>query len=649
MRINIQKQLIWLPVLIVLSFLLFGFYVISSVYKIKRTNNLSEISREAFFYLNQLQTSKGEFLLNVSSDTTFITTGTNSQLEAYDKNLRMLISNINLLKNELQQTNPGTTILVDSLKDILKDYSILFLEATELIKEKGFKNNGLEGKMRNAIHFIENSNLITDKTYILSLRRHEKDFLMRKDFQYVKKFDNDFVKFNTDIEALPESALAEKTEFKKQLVLYKSTFYKIINIEKQIGLSDKEGKRFLLNSKYNIANTFLSRINKQIVQESDNVSSQIIRTFIILFLVIAIGISCTLYWLHVSISKPITEMMKSVERISTGDLSININQIKSGHLLKSLVIGFDNIVLKFRDVMTQIEDISTRKITNELKAVNENDEVTGTLNNIIVQLKIIDEAEKRRLWHSEGLSKFAGMLRDNHDNFIDVYDNVLKNFVKQLGANQAVLFVLEESENEKPMLELKACYAYNRKKFINKKIAIGEGLAGVAFAEKHTLFLTNVPDEYVKIKSGLGYANPNCVLIVPLTINEKVVGVLELASFKILEQYEIDFTISISESLASFILNTKINERTRDLFEKSKLLTRQLRNQEDELKQNMEDMLAAQEEMRRHEKELELKLEKMSTENVQLRNKKATSRKGEDDFIRDVGGENKWSANKKHR
>jgi len=74
-----------------------------------------------------------------------------------------------------------------------------------------------------------------------------------------------------------------------------------------------------------------------------------------------------------------------------------------------------------------------------------------------------------------------------------------------------------------------------------------------------------------------------------------------------------------------------------------------LRNQEDELKQNMEDMLAAQEEMRRHERELEMRLEKMSTENVQLRNKKATARKGEDDFIRDVSGENKWSPNNKPR
>jgi len=649
MRINYQKQSIWLSVLIVLSFLLFGFYVISSVYKIKHTNHLSEISQEAFFYLSQLQTSKSEFLLNASSDSSFITKGTNSQLETYDKNLRLVISSTNLLKDELRQINPATVLLVDSLKGILKEYSILFLETTGLIKEKGFKNDGLEGKMRKAIHNIENSSLITDKTHILTLRRHEKDFLLRKDFQYVKKFDSDFAKFSAIIEALPESASTEKIELLKQLEIYKSAFYKIINNEKQIGLSSNDGNKFLLKNTYDKAYSYLRRINKQIVEESDNVSTQIIRTFIFLFLAIAVSITFALYWLHVSISTPITEMRKSVERISNGDLSINLNQIKSSRLLKSLIIGFDNIILKFRDVMNQIEDISTRKITEALPAVNENDEITKTLNNIIVQLKVIDEAEKRRLWHSEGLSKFADMLRDNHNNYTDVYDNVLKNFVKQLGANQAALFVLEEGENEQPMLELKACYAFNRKKYINKKIAIGEGLAGVAFAEKHTIFLTDVPDEYVKIKSGLGFSNPNCILIVPLLNNEQVVGVLELASFKVLEQYEIDFTKSVSESLASFILNTKVSERTHDLLEKSKLMTQQLRNQEDELKQNMEDMLAAQEEMRRHERELEMRLEKMSTENVQLRNKKATARKGEDDFIRDVSGENKWSPNNKPR
>ena len=647
MKMSIQKQLIWFSVFIVLSFILFGVYVISSVYKIKRSNYISEISRLSFFHLSQLQTAKSEFLLNASSDTAFILTGGNHQLTLFNSNIKSVMDYTDRLKGEKLLIDSEKNKLIDSLQFALTDYSSFFLETTDLIKEKGFKNIGLEGKMRKAIHFIEGSPLITDKTYILTLRRHEKDFLLRKDFQYVKKFDEDYKIFSNYISNLPEGGTGEKEELIKQLLIYKNTFYEIKNIEEHIGLHSDNGNRFLLNTKYKQAENYLSKLNSYLIQEADTLSSQVIGTFIFLFLIIGAGVSFILWWLQVSISNPIAEIRKAVEKISKGDLSANLDGIKSSRLLKSLILGFDNVVLKFREVMDQIEKISTRAIKEELPLENENDEITKMLNSIIAQLKTMDEAEKRRLWHSEGVSNFADMLRNSHHgNHKDVYDEVLKNFVKILGANQAALFVVEEDENETPLLELKACYAYSRIKFLNKRIALGEGLAGVAFVENHTFYITEIPDEYVQIKSGLGTANPACILIMPLSVNDEVIGVLELASFKKLEQYEIDFAKSVSESIASFIQNTKVSERTRDLLEKSKSMTQKLRDQEEELKQNMEEMLATQEEMRRHERELQYQLEKMSTENVQLRNKKATARKGDDDFIRSTGSENKWSANK---
>src|SRR5690606_41854967 len=105
------------------------------------------------------------------------------------------------------------------------------------------------------------------------------------------------------------------------------------------------------------------------------------------------------------------------------------------------------------------------------------------------------------------------------------------------------------------VLELFGCYAYDKKRYVEKTIAPGQGLVGQTYLEKSTNYLTKIPPNYVNITSGLGEATPNCLVIVPLKFNDIVEGILEIASFKPFQQHEIEFLQKIGAIIDSDIIN----------------------------------------------------------------------------------------------
>jgi len=169
-----------------------------------------------------------------------------------------------------------------------------------------------------------------------------------------------------------------------------------------------------------------------------------------------------------------------------------------------------------------------------------------------------------------------------------------------LGANQGGLFIITKDDDEsEEYLRMEACYAWDKKKYLEQKVYKGDGLTGQAWQEQATIYLTEVPDDYVTITSGLGKANPRSILIVPLKVNDEVFGVVEIASLDELEQYKIEFVERVAESIASTISAVKRSAQTAKLLEESRLLTEQLKAQEEEMMQSMEELQAAQEEMER--------------------------------------------------
>ena len=129
------------------------------------------------------------------------------------------------------------------------------------------------------------------------------------------------------------------------------------------------------------------------------------------------------------------------------------------------------------------------------KLADKDDELGKALLNMQQSLQKASEREQQERFISNGISRLGEILRSHANNLQELSDNVLHEVVNYLKLNQAGLFLVEQSDSNQPVLKLRSCFAYNRKKFLEKEIAIGQGLVGQAYLEREYIYLTEVPQK----------------------------------------------------------------------------------------------------------------------------------------------------------
>lgn len=263
------------------------------------------------------------------------------------------------------------------------------------------------------------------------------------------------------------------------------------------------------------------------------------------------------------------------------------------------------------------ESISKGDLKAEYPSV-EADHLGESLLTMRTSLVEASSREEKERFSTAGLANIGEILRAHVNDLQTLCDEVLTEIVKYTKSNQGSIFTVEESGTESEHLKLMSARAWDRKKFLEKRVEMGQGLLGQAAIEKSTIYMTDVPENYIVITSGLGQANPRSIVIVPLKNEERVIGVLELASFRKFERFEIEFLEKVGESIASTILNSRNNERTKELLEQSSMMTDQMRAQEEEMRQNMEEMQATQEEMVRTQRMLTEQAQEVSEKQTNL-------------------------------
>ncbi len=305
-----------------------------------------------------------------------------------------------------------------------------------------------------------------------------------------------------------------------------------------------------------------------------------------------------IWYIAVSISKPLNKLSETINRLSLGDVSteykITINRNDEigdiNKLLNSLIDSLDGNI-------HFATEIGHGNLSYDFKPISEHDILGSALLDMRKSLKQAEIEEKLRKsddqklnWSTQGFAKFGELMRENTGNLVEFSYNIISNLVKYLDANQGGLFLINNSDKTNPYIELLASYAYNRRKYIEKKISMGVGLVGRCINESETIYMTDFPNDYLNISSGLGQSSPKSLLLVPIVFNTQVFGVIEMASLHDMKRYQIEFVERIGESMGSSISNVKINEQTAVLLQESKVKSEQLIEQDRELREQIEKL-----------------------------------------------------------
>lgn len=334
--------------------------------------------------------------------------------------------------------------------------------------------------------------------------------------------------------------------------------------------------------------------------------------FVVVFVLLLLFLG---YLIAIKLTNSVADMSSVLGHIAHGELPKEDNK---GYGEFGEIAEASNELVRYLDDASQFAiKIGDGDFNYEFKPKSEHDALGNSLIEMRDRLQEVAEQDKIRNWINEGQAKFGEILRKYNQNVEALGSNTIVQLVEYLNASQGTIFLLKEEDSEQ-YLQLLSAYAFQRKKYLDKRIEIGEGLIGQAYEEGKTIHLTDIKTDHFDIQTGLGTSKPSSLLIIPLKNEDGIEGVVELASFDNFEKHQIEFVEQIGSGIASSLRAGKISETTKKLLDDSQEKAETMRAQEEELRQNMEELAATQEQVERRNSELETTQKQLNEERYLL-------------------------------
>jgi len=288
------------------------------------------------------------------------------------------------------------------------------------------------------------------------------------------------------------------------------------------------------------------------------------------------------------------------------DLTDNVNQ---------LAANLTNQVRSIADVATAVtKGDLTRSIAVE--ASGEMAALKDNINEMIRNLKDQTLKNAEQDWLKTNLARFSRMLQGERD-LATVSNLIMSELAPLVNAQYGVFYVTRREEND-TVLDLVASYGAEKREELKSTFKLREGMVGQCAADRRAMLLKDVPNEFIKIGSGLGHAKPANVVIMPALFEDDVKAVIELASFSEFNETHQTFLDQLMESVGIVLNTIAATMRTEGLLKQSQLLTQELQARQTELTTKQEELHNTNEELQEKAQLLENEKRQVEAKNFEI-------------------------------
>jgi len=350
----------------------------------------------------------------------------------------------------------------------------------------------------------------------------------------------------------------------------------------------------------------------------------VIGIILVVVLLSLLTISLT-YFISKTIANPVLEVVGSIKNIAMGDIAQRIeieNRDEIGQLAEAANAMIDNHVT----ITKQANTIATGDYSVDLQPRSDKDVLGKAIQQMTISLRKMSIEDEKQNWHKSGINDLNNLIRGDQE--IKGLSKKLVTFLcKYLKAEMGVFYLLDKQNNHFVMA---SAYAFSRRKDVNNTIKPGEGLIGQAAVENEIITLTEVPENYFPIKSGLGHTPPRTVTVAPVSYQSDVIGIIELATLTEFSNRETEFLKVALENIGIAIHTARTSAELKILLMRTQEQAEELQVQQEELKQANEELESQTKALRESEATLQSQQEELRQTNEELEEQTKALRASED-------------------
>ncbi|WP_018478658.1 response regulator [Pontibacter roseus] len=404
----------------------------------------------------------------------------------------------------------------------------------------------------------------------------------------------------------------EATEQQVQEVTTSQNYKHVANLLQAI-----EAKPELNLSSYNTTETFnrftqsieeyrsiekilIDNIRQQVEAESDRKQQYMAGLLVVAILILGLTITLSVYIVNL-ISYSLSSLKTAADRIRLGATDVVID-INSKDEIGSVADSFKGVLNKTVVLSQVAQAIGERRYDVEVPVQSKEDVLSHAIRDMRDNLQGFTADNANRNWTLTGLSELNNAI-GSEITLDEVTERAISYLCDYTGSEAGILYLHSDSNNLTPAASHGLLYSKEQL----PSFRIGAGKVGKAVSDRKSQILEGIPDEYLKIKTGLSEIAPASIIIVPLYFGRNIVGAIELCSRQPYTPLQQSFLDTAAERVAVMVHTLKAHLQTQELLYETQNQAEELETQQEELRQLNAELKASEEELRVNQEELQEK------------------------------------------